>query len=186
MLHRVDEQARRRAGAPRRAAHTRAHLRAPAHAPPPPCRIDGALRSELTRDVYQTWNPVVEPAKAEVIADYSFERPVVTKASVQALRRLEAAQGARHVWLVGAYSRYSMPLLENGVKSGMVVARRLGIDTSDLEVDDATGATALEPKPARRAQRRSTGLLMASLLVPVAVGTLAHVVLWMAASPRRS
>lgn len=39
--------------------------------------------------------------------------------------------------MVGAYSRVSMPLLENGVKSAMAVARALGVDTSDVEFDEA-------------------------------------------------
>ena len=46
------------------------------------------------------------------------------------------ALGLVQVWFVGAYSRYSMPLLENGVKSAMAVARSLGIDTSDVEFDE--------------------------------------------------
>jgi len=55
----------------------------------------------------------------------SFERPVVTKASVAAMKVLAASQGRGHVWLVGAYVRHSIPLLENGVKSAIEVR---GID----------------------------------------------------------
>ena len=86
-------------------------------------RIDSDLRSQLRRPLFQTWNPVIEPAKSHVIADFSFERPVVNAASVTAMAELQASQGHGHVWFVGAYSRYSMPLLENGVKSAMEVPR---------------------------------------------------------------
>ena len=134
-------------------------------------RIDSHLASELSRSVFQTWNPVTEPEASTVIADFSFERPVVNAASVKAIADLQGTQGhghvrgrARHparrpaiapfrhprrspppppraqVWFVGAYSRYSMPLLENGVKSAMVVARALGVDTSDVEFDEAAHA----------------------------------------------
>jgi len=70
-----------------------------------------------------------------VKADFSFERPIVTAKSVQAMRTLNLTQGRGHVWLVGAYVRYSMPLLENGVKSAIEVAKALGIDVSDVEFD---------------------------------------------------
>ena len=33
------------------------------------------------------------------------------------MRVLKETQGRGHVWFVGAYCRYTMPLLENGVKS---------------------------------------------------------------------
>ena len=87
-------------------------------------RIDKALRRELTRPVFQTWNPTLEPAKGSVICDYTFERPVVTTASHAALDLLQRAQGRGRVWFVGAYSRYTMPLLENGVKSAMETGAR--------------------------------------------------------------
>lgn len=99
-------------------------------------RIDKSLRAELQKSVFQTWNPVREPRASSIISDSSFERPVVTAESVQAMATLQKAQGTGHVWFVGAYSLDSMPLLENGVKSAMVVARRLGIDTSDVEFDE--------------------------------------------------
>lgn len=100
-------------------------------------RIDGKLRQELQAPVFQTWNPLIEPEAASVIADFAFERPVVTKSSLRAMERLQESQGRGHVWFVGAYSLNSMPLLENGVKSAMLVARSLGVDTSDIEFDEA-------------------------------------------------
>ena len=128
-------------------------------------RIDSDLRSQLRRPLFQTWNPVVEPAKSHVIADFSFERPVVNAASVAAMAELKASQGHGHVWFVGAYSRYSMPLLENGVKSAMEVARALGVDVSDVEFDES----------AVQARRDSSSLTLSLILLVVAIAlTLAH------------
>eukprot|EP00965_Chrysotila_dentata_P146189 4827582-Pleurochrysis_carterae.AAC.1 len=86
--------------------------------------IDAHLSSDLQRDLFQTWNPHREPAADTLKVDYTFERPVVTAASVAAMEQLQRSQGEKHVWLVGAYSRYSMPLLENGVKSALEVRTR--------------------------------------------------------------
>lgn len=55
-------------------------------------QIDRGLREELERPVFQTWNPIVEPDPSTVRCDYGFERPVVTSASVEAMRRLDARQ----------------------------------------------------------------------------------------------
>ena len=56
------------------------------------------------------------------------------------MEKLARLQGRAHVWFVGAYSRYSMPLLENGVKSALEVAKALGVDVSDVEFDEASWA----------------------------------------------
>lgn len=133
-------------------------------------RIDGKLRRGLTAPVFQTWNPLVEPATSSVIADFSFERPVVTKSSLRAMERLQESQGKGHVWFVGAYSLNSMPLLENGVKSAMRVARRLGVDTSDVEFDEAEH---VRMQQKRAASGVSRGRLLCGLLVTIGVAVLA-------------
>jgi len=126
--------------------------------------IDKALTAELSAPVFQTWNPVIEPETSTVIADFAFERPVVTAASVRAMAALQEAQGDGHVWFVGAYSLNSMPLLENGVKSAMMVARHLGVDTSDVEFDESTHV-------ARQlaASKRSSGSWLMALLLLLAL-----------------
>ena len=61
-------------------------------------RIDQQLNTELTRPIFQTWNPDAEPDKALVLADYSFERPVVTPASeagMATLAQLQVRDGSR-------------------------------------------------------------------------------------------
>ena len=76
--------------------------------------------------VFQTWNPLIEPAQDHVVSESYFERPVVTTRSADAMRRLAGIQGSGGVWFVGAYALYSVPLLENGVRSGVRVAKSLG------------------------------------------------------------
>ena len=76
---------------------------------------------------------------------------------------LASRQGSGHVWCVGAYARYSMPLLENGVKSAMEVARALGVDTSDIEVDE-TRLAAAAAAAAGRQRLLAYVLLIATLL----------------------
>jgi len=86
-------------------------------------RIDGHLAKDLHKNVYQTWNPLREP-KGELIVDAIFERPVMTLKSLEALDLLADLNGQDGVSFVGAYSLYSMPLLENGVRSSIRVANR--------------------------------------------------------------
>ena len=96
--------------------------------------LDVGLREELSAPLFQTWNPVVEPDPKTVQCDYGFERPVVTFDSAAAMTKLEATQGRGHVWFVGAYSRFSMPLLENGVKSSLEVTATITITTTIINV----------------------------------------------------
>ena len=95
-------------------------------------RIDAALASSLQRNVFQTWNPTAEPAADLVVVDLPFDRPVMNAKTVEALAEVRDRQGEGGVWIVGAYSRLSMPLLENGVQSAIDVATALGVDCSDI------------------------------------------------------
>jgi len=125
-------------------------------------RIDESLRAELRSPLFQTWNPHVEPKPDTVKADYEFERPVVTLESVAAMGELAKVQGKGHVWLVGAYSLNSMPLLENGVKSAIDVAARLGVDCSDVAFDEARAAAA-------QRKNGSRGMLLGAVVATVAL-----------------
>lgn len=89
-------------------------------------KVDWMLESELERPVFQTWNPWKKAAPGTVIAEGVFQRPLVTPASRAMAAALEKAQGEHGIHICGAYVLYSMPLLENGVRSGLKAARRLG------------------------------------------------------------
>ncbi len=78
-------------------------------------------------DVFQTWNPIVDPKPETVMANAEFDRPVVDAESdrvVGEMDRLHAEPG-RRVWSCGSYARRGAPLLESAAASAMAVAQRL-------------------------------------------------------------
>ena len=83
-------------------------------------------------DVFQTWNPVIEPDPARVFSRVAVERPVVNDASVRGIAKLEAlhAMAGRRIWFAGAYASPGVPLLESAATSGLAVASRIvGLST---------------------------------------------------------
>jgi predicted NAD/FAD-binding protein len=78
-------------------------------------------------DIFQTWNPVIEPDPARVFSRVAVERPVVNEASVRGITKLEAlhAMPGRRIWFAGAYASPGVPLLESAVTSGLAVASRI-------------------------------------------------------------
>jgi predicted NAD/FAD-binding protein len=80
------------------------------------------------RDVFQTWNPVIEPDPALVYCRIPVERPVVNEQSICGLALLDAlhAQNGRRVWFAGAYASPGVPLLESAATSGLAMAAKIG------------------------------------------------------------
>jgi predicted NAD/FAD-binding protein len=78
-------------------------------------------------NIFQTWNPVLEPDPARVFSRVAVERPVVNEASVRGIAKLEAlhAMPGRRIWFAGAYASPGVPLLESAVTSGLAVARKI-------------------------------------------------------------
>ena len=79
-------------------------------------------------DLFQSWNlpPQLQPRADSLICQGSFERPVVTPASLASLRSLQSLQGQHGVWLCGSYALRACPLLESAVTSAMQVAQQIG------------------------------------------------------------
>jgi predicted NAD/FAD-binding protein len=87
-----------------------------------------AVHSNLgSKDVFQTWNPVIEPDPARVFSRVAVERPVINEASVNGIAKLEAlhAMPDRRIWFAGAYASRGVPLLESAATSGLAVAKRI-------------------------------------------------------------
>jgi predicted NAD/FAD-binding protein len=82
------------------------------------------IDARVSPDVYQTWNPLLEP-HGEIFADGEFERPVVSIDSARCMKRLQSIQGKGGIHFVGAYALHAVPLLENGVRSAMQTAERI-------------------------------------------------------------
>lgn len=77
--------------------------------------------------VFQTWNPLREPAPGSVLARAPLARAVVhggTAAALAQLRHLHAEQG-RRVFFCGSWAYPGVPLLESAVRSAVAVAQHL-------------------------------------------------------------
>ncbi len=78
--------------------------------------------------VFQTWNPLRDPAPGTELARVDFTRPVVTHASRKAVRELQQIQrqADNRLWFCGAYMTERVPLLDAAVDASMAVAEQLG------------------------------------------------------------
>lgn len=74
-------------------------------------------------DVFVTLNPIVEPERARVIAEFDYAHPVFDATAILAQRSLPLVQGRDSIWLAGAWSGYGFH--EDGLKSGLAVARAI-------------------------------------------------------------
>ncbi len=71
------------------------------------------------RPLFQTINPLLEPAPNLVLQDCSLQRPIVDLATQANLQQLDAlhAQPQRRVFFCGSYAAQGIPLLESAVAS---------------------------------------------------------------------
>jgi predicted NAD/FAD-binding protein len=85
---------------------------------------------------FVTMNPVIDIEPDKVIARIQYAHPVYTLDSLAARRRLPEINGKRHTHYAGAYFSYGFH--EDGMKSGVDVARDLGIewDTAPTNLSD--------------------------------------------------
>lgn len=77
------------------------------------------------RPVIVTLNPTREPAAGTVLRTFDYEHPVFDVAAIQAQARVADIQGRDGVYFCGAWTRYGFH--EDGLRSGMDVASRLGV-----------------------------------------------------------
>ena len=113
---------------------------------------DGGERSEVSVDltkairrfqgqqrVFQTWNPVRDPAPEKELARIKFTRPVVTRESRAAMYDLQKLQQKtdNRLWFCGSYvTADKIPLLDAAVDSSVVLAERLGVEIPWLKSKD--------------------------------------------------
>ncbi len=88
-------------------------------------RVQPALRD--ASPVFQTWNPIIEPAEGTVRASARFERPLVNAASLVGAREVAALhdEPGRRLWFCGSYLGPGIPLLESAAVTAASVARRI-------------------------------------------------------------
>ncbi|MES2948113.1 MAG: FAD-dependent oxidoreductase [Pseudomonadota bacterium] len=77
------------------------------------------------RPLFQTINPMLEPAAELVLQDCSLQRPIVDLATQANLQQLDAlhAQPDRRVFFCGSYAAQGIPLLESAVASASRLAQ---------------------------------------------------------------
>lgn len=91
-------------------------------------------------NVFQTWNPTLDPRPEHLISRVAVERPVVNAASLRGLALLEGlhARPGRRVWFCGAYASPGVPLLESATASGLAAAARIDEHAAASQAADAT------------------------------------------------
>jgi predicted NAD/FAD-binding protein len=76
-------------------------------------------------------NPLQDIAPTHVHGVFDYAHPVFDQAAVRAQRELVGLQGQQNTWFCGAWTGYGFH--EDGLKSGLQVARRLLIECSKAE-----------------------------------------------------
>ncbi|MEL6920118.1 MAG: FAD-dependent oxidoreductase [Pseudomonadota bacterium] len=76
--------------------------------------------------LFVTLNPTREPAAGTVFGEWSFSHPQFDTNAMAAQAALSTIQGHRNTWFAGAWTGFGFH--EDGVKSGLAVARALGAD----------------------------------------------------------
>jgi predicted NAD/FAD-binding protein len=85
------------------------------------------LPVSLDSPVMVTMNPLQPIDPAKVIKTISYDHPLFLPESVGAKIALRKLQGVRNTWFAGAWTRYGFH--EDGLMSGIAVARALGAET---------------------------------------------------------
>ena len=83
--------------------------------------------------LFASLNPWVEPDSNRVLGRFDYEHPVFSRDSAGAQDALSMIQGARNTWYCGAYCGFGFH--EDAFKSGIRVARSLGVETPWIAVD---------------------------------------------------
>ena len=76
--------------------------------------------------LFVTMNPIVPPDPKLVFQTFSYDHPVFDQAAVDAQAELPLIQGVNRTWYCGSYCGYGFH--EDGLKSGVAVARALGAE----------------------------------------------------------
>lgn len=77
-----------------------------------------------TTQWFVSLNPLHEPAKEKVVAEFNYTHPLFTKATIDAQQEIRTIQGQNRVWFCGAHLGYGFH--EDGLSSGLAVAEALG------------------------------------------------------------
>lgn len=76
------------------------------------------------RPLFLTLNPLLPPQDASVIAEFSYDHPIMDASAIAAQPLIGTLQGRRRTWFVGAWTGYGFH--EDGLSSGLAAAEDLG------------------------------------------------------------
>lgn len=105
-----------------------------------------SLKAE--RDVFVSLNPGIAPRDETVVDTVEFRHPQFDLASLRAQEQLPSIQGRRGAWFAGAWCGYGFH--EDGLKSGIAVARSMGLSTPFDDLGRTNGGiqpVAADPTP---------------------------------------
>jgi len=74
--------------------------------------------------LFVTLNPINKPAEELTVSRYDYSHPLFDTAAINAQARLHEIQGSNRIWYCGAWTGFGFH--EDGLKSGLAVARELG------------------------------------------------------------
>ncbi len=74
----------------------------------------------FTTPVIVSLNPIEEPDRDKLIAEYDYAHPFFDQTAITAQALLPSIQGKRNIWFAGAWTGYGFH--EDGLKSGLLAA----------------------------------------------------------------
>lgn len=86
--------------------------------------MNSLQRLATRNDYFVSLNPLREPARDSVVAEFSYDHPVFSLDALNAQKQLYRIQGRDRLWFAGAWTGYGFH--EDGMRSGVEVARALG------------------------------------------------------------
>jgi uncharacterized protein len=101
--------------------------------------------------LFVTMNPIKPPDPELVFQKFSYDHPVFDQAAVDAQGELPLIQGTNRTWFCGSYCGYGFH--EDGLKSGIAVARALGADIpwpTAVEPANQTSSLTAAPRSANQ------------------------------------
>lgn len=81
--------------------------------------------------VFQTWHPTTDINSELILANITFERPVINHSVLKNIEAIKSSmlKANNRIWFCGSYLGGGVPLLEGGVRSALTVANALGVKT---------------------------------------------------------
>ncbi len=87
--------------------------------------------------LFVTLNPVVEPAREKIVAEFEYSHPFFDRAALASQQRLWSLQGHRRTWYCGSYFGHGFH--EDALQSGLAVAEELGGHARPWIVEEQNG-----------------------------------------------